>query len=207
MPGTIQIDMGRCYEFGPVITEGCDHAMVVSPEGGACVCGECGARCLGRFKACGPILAQPGYVPVTAPRHTAKAAAANVPVPLLGDSPAPAAPDLAMPAVERVAPASRPAEVPRMADIVPLFEALLDRPDRTNELVAQLRHELATRDDELGDAFDRLTEAHARIAEELAADREARERLVAAVETLSERLARIEDKTSRPLFGVRRTNG
>jgi len=60
--------MGQCYEFGVAIDEGCGHAMRVSDNGGACVCPTCGARCEGRFAACGPILEQPGYVPVTAPR-------------------------------------------------------------------------------------------------------------------------------------------
>lgn len=42
--------------------------MIVSPEGGACVCSTCNTRCEGRFPACAGIIAQPGYVPAVAPR-------------------------------------------------------------------------------------------------------------------------------------------
>lgn len=59
--------MGRCYEFGPQIVEGCRHAMVVAEDGSACACPKCGAHCTGRFNACGTILAQPGHIPPGAP--------------------------------------------------------------------------------------------------------------------------------------------
>ena len=59
--------MGRCYEFGVVIAEGCDHVMVVPAEGGKCVCSGCGTDCLGRFNGCASIISQPGYVPLLAP--------------------------------------------------------------------------------------------------------------------------------------------
>src|SRR5438046_1876236 len=58
--------MGRCYAFGPSLTAGCEHAMVVGTEG-ACVCEVCGVRCGGQFAACGPILQKPGWHPATAP--------------------------------------------------------------------------------------------------------------------------------------------
>jgi hypothetical protein len=59
--------MGRCYEFGTSIADDCDHAMVVSSEGGSCVCVRCGTACTGRFAGCSEIIAQPGRVPVFAP--------------------------------------------------------------------------------------------------------------------------------------------
>ncbi|MGH9177230.1 MAG: hypothetical protein ACRD0N_01560 [Acidimicrobiales bacterium] len=59
--------MGRCYEFGVLVGEGCEHAMVVPDPGGRCECATCGARCAGRFAACAAIIESPGYVPVTAP--------------------------------------------------------------------------------------------------------------------------------------------
>jgi hypothetical protein len=59
--------MGRCYEFGTVIVDGCDHAMRVADAGGACICPTCGAHCEGRYKGCVPILQHAGYVPSTAP--------------------------------------------------------------------------------------------------------------------------------------------
>ncbi len=60
--------MGRCYEFGVAVHGDCEHAMVVSAEGGACTCATCGSRCTGKFSACDAILAQPGRLPQTAPR-------------------------------------------------------------------------------------------------------------------------------------------
>ncbi len=75
--------MGQCYEFGVAIHEGCGHAMRVSDDGGACVCPTCGAYCEGRFAACGPILEQPGYVPVTAPRWAVECTERPEPEPTL----------------------------------------------------------------------------------------------------------------------------
>ena len=60
-------NVGRCYAFAAVITEGCDHAMRVSADGGACECPTCGAHCPGRFPACESIVQKPGYVPANAP--------------------------------------------------------------------------------------------------------------------------------------------
>src|SRR5687767_5793398 len=59
--------MGRCYEFGVSLHDDCEQAMVVPSEGGHCICASCGADCPGQFNACGAVVAQPGYVPVTAP--------------------------------------------------------------------------------------------------------------------------------------------
>ncbi len=59
--------MGRCYEFGVVVGEGCEHAMVVPAGGGRCQCATCGVTCTGKFAACASIIDQPGYVPATAP--------------------------------------------------------------------------------------------------------------------------------------------
>ena len=72
--------MGRCYEFGVVVREGCDHAMVVPGEGGRCECAACGASCPGRFPGCAAIVSRPGYVPVLAPAW-ALAAPAAAPAP------------------------------------------------------------------------------------------------------------------------------
>ena len=64
--------MGRCYEFAAEIEAGCDHAMRVSDEGGACECPSCGARCEGRFDLCASVLERPGYVPANAPGWAAE---------------------------------------------------------------------------------------------------------------------------------------
>lgn len=42
--------MGWCQEFGPQISEGCDHAMVAGSS--ACSCPHCGAVCKGKFGGC-----------------------------------------------------------------------------------------------------------------------------------------------------------
>src|SRR5688572_23223867 len=67
--------MGRCYEFGVAVAEGCEHAMVVTPEGGACQCRGCGVRCEGRFPGCAAIVAIPNRVPPAARTLVASAAA------------------------------------------------------------------------------------------------------------------------------------
>jgi len=59
--------MGRCYEFGTSIVEGCDHAMVVTSTGGACVCVRCQTLCGGRFGGCTAIIAEPGRIPAYVP--------------------------------------------------------------------------------------------------------------------------------------------
>src|SRR5687768_4144955 len=138
--------MGRCYEFGAVIHEGCDHAMVVSPEGGACVCGTCGVACTGRYSGCEAILAIPGHVPLAAPRRkdasTRVALSARAAAP--GTSPLPppvASALLAMPDTQ-----PQPVEeldLPKLAEVVDMFEELLARPDRTLDALSQLRRELA----------------------------------------------------------------
>ena len=201
--------MGRCYEFGVVIEEGCDHAMVVSPEGGACVCAGCGAGCTGRFGGCSAILAMPGHVPLAAPKGSLDGQARPQGVPLRAVSATgeagpvrplamPEVPDAPERAPEHVVPDGLP--LPRLAEVVDMFEELLARPDRTVDALAQLRRELEKRDEELLAAFDRLADAHSRIGEELAADREVRDRMVAVIEQLTDRLAAVEDTISRPIL-------
>ncbi len=85
--------MGRCYEFASHIVDGCDHAMTVNLDGSACECPSCGAHCTGRYDGCASILAQPGFVPVSAPqwaieRRTRPAAPLDEPrVAMLRDAP------------------------------------------------------------------------------------------------------------------------
>jgi hypothetical protein len=49
--------MGFCAEFGPVITEGCDHLMVAGVD--SCSCPECGAVCRGQFEGCSDVWVAP----------------------------------------------------------------------------------------------------------------------------------------------------
>lgn len=59
--------MGRCYEFGAAIHAGCERAMIVTAEGGACECDVCGTLCPGRFSGCAEVVAIPRRVPPSAP--------------------------------------------------------------------------------------------------------------------------------------------
>lgn len=42
--------MGWCHEFGPQISDGCDHPMVAGAT--SCICQQCGTECKGRFAGC-----------------------------------------------------------------------------------------------------------------------------------------------------------
>ena len=207
--------MGRCYEFGVSVHDGCEQAMVVAHEGGHCTCAACGAACPGRFKGCAIVVAQPGYVPLSAPVWARPGAAAAPPDALparLGSSPPQGQPDwdAAVEPAQVDPPMREPATLAlrqELTTVRSLLEALLDRPERAVDAVQALNHQLAVRDGELGESFDRLTEAYQRLTNELVADREARQALVAAVDRVAERLASVEEAQGRPLFGFRRPAG
>ena len=181
--------MGRCYEFGVVVGQGCDHPMVVASDGSACACSECGALCKGRFDGCAAVLARPGYSPVVttvpvsiaAPRVRPPASSVAVAV-------APAVPEV--PAVEVPLVAEAPEPVVSEQPVMDSIDAL--------------RRDLETRDVALGEAFERLITSYDRLMEGVAADREARDRLIGAVELLAERLAELEGRDPAPLFPFRR---
>jgi hypothetical protein len=183
--------MGRCYEFGTSIADGCDHAMAVVDEGGACRCPACGASCLGRFAACAQVLARPGYVPVHAPRMAVPPVPTTPPAPPAGPEPVPA-PSVPAPAATAVA-SVRPAHMapdpdPELADVRSMLEALLHRPDRAVQAIEAVNHAIEVRDGELLHAFERLTKAYEALTEEVRADHAARVELKAAVERLADRL-------------------
>lgn len=198
--------MGRCYEFGAVVHEGCGHAMVVTDAGGACGCAVCGALCEGRFKGCAQVVAQPGYVPVSAPAWARPGAEVD-----------PAVPPAATPPSRRRNGSSVPSEVApptwRVSTTEPLGVELLpsqpasirradrpgERPDRAAGAIEVLQRQLQERDVELAEAFGRLSDAYTALTEELAFEREARVRLVNAVHDLSTRI----DQASRPIFGLK----
>ena len=129
--------MGRCYEFGVSIREGCEHAMVVPAEGGRCECVGCGTSCPGRFKGCGRVIAQPGYIPSTAPGWSLTppeepaAVVAAVPTPLVPSPPSP---------VEDVV-VGTPAQL----------ETVID-------LIEDVAKQISARDSELAALFDRFVE-------------------------------------------------
>lgn len=158
--------MGRCYEFGVVITEGCDHAMVVPAEGGKCVCSGCGADCLGRFNGCASIISQPGYVPLLAP------ASALVLRPEVAEQrPTTAGTEeqtTARPTIDVTPPSTMPAvpdstEFPTEAEDALL--RMLGAPEVTLAKVERLEQQLALRDKELALAFQKFTEALHRVGE------------------------------------------
>ncbi|MFT7645396.1 MAG: hypothetical protein ACI8Y4_000124 [Candidatus Poriferisodalaceae bacterium] len=59
--------MGRCYEFDRSLDSSSEHAMVVAPEGGYCLCPSSGAVRHGQFAGCSAIVSQLGRIPPTAP--------------------------------------------------------------------------------------------------------------------------------------------
>ena len=60
--------MGRCYEFGLDVVEGCAEPMHAAEDG--CRCPSCGAACGGRFAGCRDVWAG-GSQPVTLVRPQA----------------------------------------------------------------------------------------------------------------------------------------
>jgi len=185
--------MGRCYEFGVSIEAGCEHTMAVAPEGGYCHCPECAVTCGGRFRACAEVVAQPGFIPLAAPPSSRSGRSTDVAVPR---SPArqPLHPESPL-------AASLPAQPAVLADVRSMLESLLERPDRAVQAIQMVNDTIATREDELLAAFERLTIAYQELTDEVRADHAAREQLVAAVERLSAQLALAEER--RPLL---RTN-
>ena len=75
--------MGFCAEFGPVITEGCDHLMVAGVD--SCSCPDCGAVCKGQFEGCSDVWVAP---PAKKNKQAAKADA--VPAAAVADHAEPA---------------------------------------------------------------------------------------------------------------------
>lgn len=156
--------MGRCYEFGVVVGEGCEHAMVVTTEGGECQCGTCGAGCAGRFAACEAILGQPGYIPVTAPAWAVTAGEGGLPQPTgtdAGPGPEAAAPTLGgagdrsdlVELVERVA-----------KDLAEHDVVLAGRVDGLAEQVAQLQRVAIEQGETLAQALSHLQETIVNLA-------------------------------------------
>lgn len=203
--------MGRCYEFGVSITAGCEHAMVVGPEGGYCQCPSCGKQCPGQFKACAQVVAIPNYVPPGAPTGAQAATLTRrdaLAVPqsrnLAVDAPAPtvAAPELAAaptpaPQPVYVEPSGR-ASSQEVAELRALVEVLLDRPDGSLVAVEALRQELASRDADLVQTFERLTDAYQRLTNAVRADHAAREALAGTVDRLSQRIEALHPSTAEP---------
>lgn len=144
--------MGRCYEFGVSIHDGCEHAMVVAAEGGHCECQVCATSCPGRFSGCAQVVARPGYVPLLAPRL-----------------PLPSAPPPASTVPVAVAP--RPVEANGSAEATPSPPAPSGAVSLVQDLLEELRRQRATNDEmrstmaELGERLGSLERALARLSE------------------------------------------
>ena len=132
--------MGRCYEFGVLVGEGCQHAMVVPPGGGHCHCETCGVQCTGKFAACTAIIAQPGYVPTTAPAWAVARAdpGPRVAPPEPSTVPAPAGPQNAMDLTELVEGVSKQL-AEHDTDLATRLDALAEQIDELQRQSAQLR--------------------------------------------------------------------
>lgn len=169
--------MGRCYEFGVSISDGCEQAMFVPPEGGRCVCIGCGAPCHGQFRGCSAIISKPGYVPAIAPkwaRGPRPPATATRPIPD-GDTTS----------AQAQAPAPTAVPAPKLEEFLPLIDAAI-------------RREFAARDHELVEALARLGKALAQARLDLAAQQQAMTDLTRRIEALEQPPAKPEPAPAQP---------
>lgn len=179
--------------------------MVVGPEGGYCQCPSCGQKCPGQFKACAQVVAIPNYVPpgaptgaqaaaitrrdaLAVPQTRAMAVERSTPTPVVTTPPTPA------PQPVSIEPSGR-ASAQEVADLRAMVEVLLDRPDTSLVAIEALREEITSRDADLVQTFERLTDAYQRLTNAVRADHAAREALAGAVDRLTERF---EAASSRP---------
>jgi hypothetical protein len=194
--------MGRCYEFGVSLSEGCEHAMVVAAEGGRCVCATCGSSCPGQFRACAAIVANPGYVPLTAPGWARPGGSGHPATPLAPRRYAPAV--AAEPDADPAVPTAVQHE---LADLRALVEALLARPDHATIAIEALANEIEKRDDDFAAAFTRLNDAYKRLSELIRLESDARQAISEAVDRLAERVAPEEPSRPIPFMGGGQASG
>ena len=166
--------MGRCYEFGVSIRDGCEHAMVVPAEGGRCECVGCGTPCTGRFKGCTAIISVGGYVPTTAPAWS-----------LRRPEPLPTATAVTGPTVALLPPPPPSPPAPVLAerddDVITRVQASLD----------ELGRQIEARDAELGALFDRFVDEFTRLRDEISSLGSTTSLLRSRVDDLTERLDRM----------------
>ncbi|MCJ7673054.1 MAG: hypothetical protein MUP67_13560 [Acidimicrobiia bacterium] len=161
--------------------------MRVDKKGGACVCPTCGAHCEGRFEACGPILEQPGYVPMTAPTWAI-------------DCVDPPAPQPALPRVARHdADASMSAPATDQSSTVDQAHALRAVGPALSELrdellgaIADVRRDLAGRDQQLADAYSNLSESYAKLSTAAEEERDMARAVVEGLARVARRVGRLE---------------
>jgi hypothetical protein len=176
--------MGRCYEFGVAIGDGCEHAMVVSDGGGACGCAACGATCGGRFRSCAEVTSTPGYIPLAAPAWAHPGGTGVMPVP---ESPL----QQGFPASRRPTAETAAVPVASLGDDVTRIHTSLDRlavrQERTAAEVAGIDRDLLRRDRDLAARLEGLARSIEETRLELRSLRESTADLVAAVAALSAR--------------------
>ncbi|HET9443040.1 MAG TPA: hypothetical protein VFO65_06935 [Acidimicrobiales bacterium] len=206
--------MGRCYEFGAEIHAGCEQAMVVTDEGGACVCRSCGTRCPGRFSGCAGVIAVPGRVPPSAPARAlavvppavagrtapagARSAAAPggsvVPAGRSGDS-APLGPAnrLASGGGNGHAGAADPAGGHEsLAELV--TRAAADQGRSVIEVIEALASEIDRRDAQLTGVVTDLVRRHDDLAERMERFRVQMDKIGVAIDRLASVLVRVEQR-------------
>lgn len=169
--------MGRCYEFGVSISDGCEQAMFVPAEGGRCECSGCGAPCHGQFRGCSAIISKPGYMPAIAPkwaRGPRPIATATRPIPD-GDTMSAQAP----------VPAPTAVPAPTLEEILPLIDA-------------SIRQAFAARDHELVEALARLGNALGQARRDLAAEQQAIADVTRRIEALEQPPANPEPAPAQP---------
>lgn len=165
--------MGRCYEFGVLVGEGCEHAMVVPHAAGRCECATCAVVCTGRFAGCAGIIERPGYVPPTAPawavavgrppeRPGAAAAAGGE----LGPAPAPRPVRQGAEGGERHGPAADVGSLEAVRKQLAEHDVeLATRIDALAEQVAGLHRRLAGHDEALRAVVDQLAALGSKLGE------------------------------------------
>lgn len=184
--------MGRCYEFGVSVEDGCEHAMSVVADGGACECTVCQAQCPGRFAGCAQVVSQPGYIPALAPAWARSGRDAAAPVselspPRSGGRPAVGEPE----AGDRRPVGDVEAE---LATIRELVEKLLERPE--GDALHHVRGSLEERDAELTSMFDQFMAAHGQLTTEVKDTGAAQAQLAELLGRIEVRLGTLEELLS-----------
>ncbi len=160
--------MGYCYDFG-IALDGDDSAMMVSPEGGYCVCPSTGTTCAGLRPGCDQILSQPGRMSPSAPPAIASggwwpasAAAPNRPRPIAGSIASPS-PGTATPTDHRLGQIvemlremrEQPSSDPRLTQILDILRVMAEpteppEPDPRVDRLMEMVQALATSPTRLG---------------------------------------------------------
>ena len=194
--GTLTVDMGRCYEFGPVIGPGCEHTMVVPSSGGRCECPNCGVICEGRFSGCAAVIAKPGYVHALAPPSARQPQAVGAVAPIAENETTtrPEAP------VELLSP-ERASKNGSSLDHVGESATVTMAPD-VRRFLTELRTMLDARDAELVETFTRLEDAYTALVAKVDEVHEGQRRIEELLDALQPQIGR-SDAVDRAMTSLR----